>query len=209
MKPILDIHSHFEKEVLTNTIYSFSTPNLPIDFGGYKSIGLHPWHINTSEESWTQIEKLAQEPLTLAIGECGIDKKITTSIDIQQQLFIKHIELSESTQKPLIIHMVGSTPEIIQLHKAINPKQNWIIHGFRGKPELYKEYQRQGIYVSIGEKYNNCTIQLIPNQELLIETDESSKSIEQIVSKIAILRKTTPQQLIDQIYKNTTRIFFD
>ena len=209
MKPILDIHSHLGKEVLTNTIYSFSDPNLPVNFSGYKSIGVHPWYINHSEESWSQVEKLAQEPLTLAIGECGIDKKIPTSIDIQQKLFIKHIELSETIQKPLIIHMVASTPEVLQIHRFIKPKQNWIVHGFRGKPELFKEYQRQGIFVSIGEKYNDNTVQLIADQELIIETDESSKSIEEIASKLAILRKTTPQQLIDQIYKNTSRIFFD
>lgn len=209
MTKILDIHSHFKGgDCDAETIYSFTASNIPQHFMGYKSVGIHPWYIENTEISWDSLEKSIREEKTLAIGETGLDKNINTPLSIQEELFVKHVQLSETHQKPLIIHNVKSTPEIIRLHKEYSPKQTWIIHGFRGKPELYQEYQRVGILVSIGSKFNPKTVENIPLNELLLETDDSLDSIQTTIETISSIKKITPQQLIDQIYKNTSRIFF-
>lgn len=209
MIKILDIHSHLkiDKEN-AETIYSFSGIPTPSSFKGYKSIGIHPWDLDKPQTSWAEIESLAQDTNTLAIGETGLDKTIATPLNKQEELFIKHIALSEKYCKPLIIHSVKTTPEILKLHKQLKPKQAWIIHGFRGKPELYQEYNREGIRVSIGEKFNIHTLQCIPLNQLLLETDDSNKDIYALIETIASIKNITSTQLINQIYDNSSLLFF-
>lgn len=209
MNRILNIHSHLHGDrIHPETIYSFTEDKVPTHFNGYKSIGVHPWDIENKDYDFTSLEAHAQEINTLAIGEAGLDKNIPTPIAVQEEIFIKHIELSEKYKKPLIIHNVRSTPEILKLHKQFKPTQTWIVHGFRGKPALYQEYQRAGIMVSIGSKFNTDTISILSTNQILVETDDSEESIQNVIEAIAERKKITPQELIDQIYKNTSRIFF-
>ena len=57
-------------------------------------------------------------------------------IEAQTTLLTFHISISERLSKPLILHIVKAYPEIIALRKSLRPAQPWIIHGFRGKPQL-------------------------------------------------------------------------
>ena len=87
---------------------------------------------------------------------------------------LKWIEISENRELPLILHIVRAFPEIIALKKQLSPKQPWIIHGFRGKPQLASELLRHGFYLSIGEKYNPEAVAVIPRDRLLLESDEGT-----------------------------------
>ena len=49
----------------------------------------------------------------------------------------------------------------------------WIIHGFRGKPQLAEALIRQGFYLSLGERYNPMSAAVIPIDRLLAESDGS------------------------------------
>ena len=48
------------------------------------SIGIHPWHIdkNRLESDLKTIEEKLQLPECLALGECGLDKRIEVGSDI-------------------------------------------------------------------------------------------------------------------------------
>lgn len=209
MNKILNIHAHQSADSeRKDTVYSLSfplekaTPNL------YHSIGIHPWNIDKNID-WQLFEEQLAQPNILAIGECGLDKlRLETAMDQQIACFERQIELSERYNKPLIIHLVKATDELIKLHKAYKPSQEWIVHGFRGKPEVYQMLRSQGIKVSIGAKFNKETLNRIPLNELLIETDTSDVGIEEIAENIAILKNRSIQGLIYQIYKNTTGILF-
>lgn len=48
----------------------------------------------------------------------------------------------------------------------MKPSNPWIIHGFRGKKELALQYIREGIYVSLGEKYQEEVLWGIPLEYL-------------------------------------------
>ena len=108
------------------------------------------------------------------MGEVGLDKAQGTPLDIQQKELLKWIEISENRELPLILHIVRAFPEIIALKKQLSPKQPWIIHGFRGKPQLASELLRHGFYLSIGEKYNPEAVAVIPRDRLLLESDEGT-----------------------------------
>ena len=94
----------------------------------------------------------------------------------QTALLRIHYELSETLRKPLILHIVKSFPEIIALRKQWNPTQPWIIHGFRGKPQLARELLAHGFHLSYGKKYNPVSLAITHASSLLRETDEMPDS---------------------------------
>jgi TatD DNase family protein len=72
---------------------------------------------------------------------------------------------------------------------------------------LAKQILNQNCYISVGEKFNPETIQIIPVNKLFIETDESLKKIEDIYQHIAHIRETNSDELLEKITKNFKIIF--
>ena len=207
----IDIHTHIHKE--TNSthlrIYNIELQNITASENNtISSIGIHPWHIpQNPEKAIAQIKAIAQKENILAIGECGIDKLCETPIELQIKLFKAQIEISEGEKKPLIIHCVKSYNEIVELKNKIRPTQTWIIHGFRGKPQTATMLTGAGIILSIGEKYNPETIKNIPIKKILIESDESTLSIEEIYQNIAQTRGIEVAELENEVEKTYKSIF--
>ena len=65
----------------------------------------------------------------LAIGECGLDKNVTSPLSLQQEIFLRHIELAESLELHLSFTCVKAYAEVIQLRKRTRSQQLWILHG--------------------------------------------------------------------------------
>ena len=159
------------------------------------------YHRNKSR--FTYIASFAKESNVVAIGECGLDMlKSPAPIELQEKIFKAHIELCEELQKPLIIHCVKAYDRLIALHKEFSPKQAWIIHGFRGKPQQAEQFTRAGLYISLGEKFNAESAKAIPLEKLFIETDESTLPITEIYSAAAAAKGMTTGQLAQQIAIN-------
>lgn len=151
------------------------------------SVGLHPWHVN---DDWkVQLEKMRSEaslPCVCAIGECGLDKCCESNFRRQIEAFRAQVLLAEECGKPMIIHCVKSFQEIMAIHKEVRPQQKWLIHGFRGKPELVKQIMAKGMLVSFGHHYNvNSLAYVALNcRSLYLETDDCGFSIRQIYENV-------------------------
>lgn len=209
MNKILNIHSHLNLEQRDDTIYSSIYPKTPSLSLRYCSSGIHPWYIPVKEDiDWDTFIHTVNQSNTLLVGECGLDTFSEIPLKKQIEVFEKQIQISESLKKPLLIHMVRTTDELLALHKHYQPRQPWIIHGFRGKPQLAKQYYKHGIYISTGIKFNIKTVQSIPLNKILLETDESEESIESLIQRIAKIKNISSQTLTEQIYKNTKALFF-
>ena len=170
MFPCSDIHTHDKSR--TDAIINIY-PNEEIIKGAYHSVGIHPWH--TIEVDSTTIEKLnilATHPQVIAIGEAGLDALKGAPIDKQIEIFRHHVTLSEKYKKPLIIHCVKAFNEIISLKKQLRPTMPWIIHGFRGKPQLAQQLLDNGFYISLGKHFNPASAAIIPPDRLFYESDE-------------------------------------
>ncbi|MDE6655267.1 MAG: TatD family hydrolase, partial [Muribaculaceae bacterium] len=124
------------RDIHTHDLYagSDSIINLPLHAdvpeGGYFSVGVHPWDAPTATDAdlaW--IERMAENPRIVAIGETGIDKLRGGDMAKQLDILKRHIALSERLAKPLILHIVRAFPEIIRLRRQEQPTQRWIIHG--------------------------------------------------------------------------------
>ena len=209
---LLDIHTHHLSEDPSNAVLNCEIKNQPIPNNAfYISVSIHPWQL-TYDNSQLQLEWLLTtltDKRVIAIGEVGLDKLCTTPFDLQNNIFCNIIDIASQYNLPLIIHAVKTTNELIMLKKQIQPKNAWIIHGFRGKKELAKSLIEQGFYLSFGERYNPQSLQSTPVDRLLFETDESTININYLYEQAAILRGVTINQLTRTTQETMNKIFFN
>lgn len=200
MKVYIDAHTHN----LVNG-NSFSVVNLSLDNASevlqssdhlYFSIGIHPWDVASVDIAVLQdMELLLADSRIMAIGECGFDRNAKATIREQVYYFERQVQLSEKFNKPLIIHCVAAFNELIVLRKRLKPTQNWIIHGFRSKPEMAKQLLDNGFFLSYGQHFNPFSVALTPIDRLCIETDESEMDIVELYKTIASIKNCQPSEL--------------
>ena len=145
----LDVHSHTQHSTSDTLVIRNQYP-LTADTSEPFSVGIHPWFLNDFEAQWNALIPLAQHFNCWAIGECGLDKNVTSPLSLQQEIFLRHIELAESLELPLIIHCVKAYAEVIQLRKRTHSQQLWILHGFRKNLKVAQELIVHGIAISFG-----------------------------------------------------------
>ena len=93
----------------------------------------------------------------------------------------------------------------------MNPIQSWIYHGFN-KAGIINEVLKSDIYVSIGSSiFTNIKLQeivnLIPNERLFLETDDSNLDIFDIYKKVSEIKKIPLSELEEIIEQNFKRVF--
>ncbi len=213
-----DIHTHNIPENRENIISIVNLPDGNDDVPPhvdniYFSKGIHPAYITEilDEKAIFKFREQLKNPRIVAIGECGIDHLVRhIKLDEQIRIFEQMIALSETTEKPLIIHNVRATGEIMQLFKKHRPKQTWIIHGFRGNIQTAKQLQRLGIWLSLGAKYHDClfTSQDLEMDKILLETDGKQNSeIKKIYREIAQNAQINEENFSSLIEQNVRKVF--
>lgn len=207
---LLDIHSH-KPAPYPEGIISTGDLDIPLAQGQLYSVGIHPWNTSETcisedmeEKTFARLEKLAELPQVVMIGECGVDITKGGQMYRQLQILKRQIDLSERVRKPLILHCVKSADVILGLKRDLNPTQPWIIHGFRGKPSLARQLTGKGIYLSFGEKFNPETIMEMPDDMIFAETDTSILTIEEIISSMS---QAANRDLLAPIRQNLTTVF--
>ena len=205
-----NIHTHKakhpESEILSVDVHSYSS----IDKNAFLSVGIHPWYL-TDDDAENQLEllqKAIENKQVVAIGECGLDKLKGLSMELQKVVFKEQMAMAEEHGLPLVIHCVKASNELVQLKRQTRPDQPWIIHGFRGKEALAKEFIQHGFYLSFGACYQEEALRSVPVERLFIETDESELSIEDIYLRVAQSRGMDLKELTESIKKNVERVFF-
>ena len=197
----VDIHTHKSHKsdypAIRNLTFDETNALFPSEGNGLFSVGIHPWDADKfSDAMLLKLHKLITDHRFAAIGECGLDKHCNIPLDVQQYAFEQQIALSEQTEKPLIIHCVGYFNELFEIKKKINPRQLWIIHGFRAKPQLAMQALKAGCSLSFGEHFNAESVCVTPLEKLYVETDESQTPIGEIYLHIAQVKNTEPDFLI-------------
>jgi TatD DNase family protein len=200
MLAFIDTHTHN-----LHTENPFAVINLAIDDCNrmltesthrFFSVGIHPWYVHETDTSTIEkLEEIITDERVKAIGECGFDRNSKASFKEQGYFFERQVLLSEKFEKPLIIHCVAAFNELILLRKRLKPTQNWVIHGFRGKPELAIQLMQHGFALSYGPKFNTKSVEITALDKLCIETDESSTPIEELFRDIAAIKNCRPDEL--------------
>ena len=197
-----DIHTHQNP---TNqdvkAIFSVDTKNPVIPKYGYCSVGIHPRFPGIV--GLPELETMAKHPNVVAIGETGFDKLASTSLDLQQEVFIAHIELAEKIQKPLIIHCVKAWPKLIHIHKRFKSAVPRIIHGFRGNGELARQLLQLGFHLSFSIHFHPKALHEAWNSHrLYAETDDANINISDIYQHITSQLSITNEALSREISEN-------
>lgn len=203
MLKILDIHTHHPAPQ-PEALVCVTPENFNPMEGQLYSVGIHPWDTinDISDATWKALEEACRHPQVRAVGECGIDLVKGGPLFKQMQVMKRQIDLSEELQKPLVIHNVHAHDIIIGMKKDMKPTQNWLVHGFRGKPTVAGMLTDAGIWISFNDKFNDAAVPQVPIDLLLAETDESSTPITEIITALSSLRG---HDLTDDIVRNARR----
>lgn len=225
MKPYVNIHTHYNNHIGNNEfveIQNIDVDNIVnVDVSHFYSIGIHPWNLKSQNLKISETQKLGDlESQCLgdlnikAIGECGLDRACDVDFEIQKEVFIKQLKLSEQIAKPLIIHAVRTYPDIISIRKEIKAKQPWIIHGFQGNVQSAEQLIRHdGIYLSLGdvlfknERRASELLNVIPIDRMFLETDVAERDIVEVYEKAVSLSGIEMDKLRNDIFNNFVKIF--
>ncbi|MBZ4035031.1 TatD family hydrolase [Flavobacterium sp. 17A] len=189
----------------------------PKDFDAsikFYSIGIHPWYIdqNRLDEDLKIIEEKLKTENCLAIGECGLDKRIEVPLDLQVSVFEKQLELAEKFKKPVVIHCVAAFQEITAIKKRMKISVPMIIHGFAKNKQLAEQLIKDGFYLSFG-KYllKNPDLETVfkdvPNHQFFLETDTMEETIQQVYEIASKYKELNIKELKDVISSNYKSVF--
>ncbi|MGL2963422.1 TatD family hydrolase [Flavobacterium sp. RSB2_4_14] len=178
------------------------------------SIGIHPWYIDEKrlESDLTIIEEKLKLPECLALGECGLDKRIEIPMALQIEVFEKQIALAEKYQKPLVLHLVAAFDELIEIKNRLKITVPIIIHGFSKNEQVAKQLLDNSFYLSFG-KYLLRNPELeqvfksVPDNHFFLETDTIEETLEEVYILAAKYRNVTLEQLQKQIADNYSVAF--
>ena len=145
------------------------------------AVGIHPNHSSgVTEADWQVITDLAWQDGTVAIGETGLDCYWDdVPIEVQIEMFHRHIALSQETGKPILIHCRDAWKELLPILRQAG-KLCGVIHAFSGDAEQMLECVELGFYISFAGSvtYRNAKFAPLweaarktPIDRLLIETD--------------------------------------
>ena len=189
MNNIIDIHTHHAAPQPRGVVnIGPATPLSTLMEGQAYSVGIHPWDTieTVTQETWDALRTLASDPRIVAIGECGVDISGRGGPLFRQlQVLRRQVELSEELGKPVIIHDVKAHDVIVGLRADMKPTQPWVVHGLRNKPEVAEMLLRSGCMISLGARFNRETLETIPSDRLLAETDDADESIGEVVKALS------------------------
>jgi len=180
----------------------------------YFSTGIHPWHINKDkiDEHLAIVEERLQRDTCLALGECGLDKRIEIPLNVQVKVFERQLLLAKQYQKPVILHLVAAFQELIQIKDMLQPGVPMIVHGFSKNAQVARQLLDNGFYLSFG-KYLlrnpelSAVFASVPQDRLFLETDTIEEGIADVYAKAALARNVDIEDLKNNVSINFKHIF--
>lgn len=196
----------------------------------YAAVGFHPTEIKEySDKEYQELEQLAKHRKVIAIGEVGYDFHWdTTSLEEQQEAFVRQIKLAIKLKLPLIIHSRDAHQITFDTLKEHNASiVGGIMHSYSGSSELAKEYIKLnfsfGISGPVTFKNGRSMKEVVKEIDLkylVSETDSpyltphpfrgtenGPKYIPLIVEEMAMIKGITKEEVAKNIIDNVKRIF--
>ena len=105
--------------------------------------------------------------------------------------------------------MVRAQDELLRLRRELQPKQPWIIHGFRGGLDQARQLLRVGLYLSFGKHFRPESLrEAHAAGQAFLETDDapelSIQAVYQAASEALALDEST---LREQLYTSAKHLF--
>jgi TatD DNase family protein len=146
------------------------------------AVGIQPNYVaEAAAGDWDRIVQMVDTGGVVAIGETGLDRHWDyTPFDVQQDYFQRHLDLSQQTGLPFIVHMRDCEGEILEELEDARRRGplRGVMHSFTGSAEMAERCLALGLYISFaGMVTYKKSVSLrevaatIPDDRLLIETD--------------------------------------
>ena len=202
---IIDIHTH--NHDAPNALICVEPSEFAPSEGKLYAVGIHPWHAATSLTTEVEsLKSIASHPQVAAIGETGLDSRRGAPLNTQTDLFLQHIAIAEHVGKPLIVHMVRTSQEVLNLWNESQKSVPWVIHGMRGNPNVAHKLIDAEFYFSFGTQFNLDTLKAVPTDKILAETDDSPQSIDDVIATIAATLCISPDDAKVLVRRNAATL---
>ena len=196
----------------------------------FATVGMHPHESKHFDAEFVSaMEKYAQHPKVVAVGEIGLDYYYDLSDrQTQRDVFAEQIEIADKLHLPLTLHVrdaYGDAWDILRAEKKhLNNGVLW--HCYSGSAEFARQMAKEGHYFAFGgaitfKNANKADVfGQVPLNRVLSETDSPYMSPEPlrgrintplnipiIVAKIASFYGKSVEETEAQIRENTLRMF--
>jgi TatD DNase family protein len=144
----------------------------------FPCVGLHPWNLRDEVEPMLKFLEKKIERCT-AVGEVGLDFKISKPRDLQVRAFRGVLELATRFEKPLIVHSRWAWREAFDMVREAGARRT-VFHWYSGPLETLREILSFGCYVSATpavaySEPHRLALAEVPIDRLLLETDSPVK----------------------------------
>ncbi len=193
------------------------------------SEGISPSEVTHTRFKWEdEVEQMAKLDKVIAIGETGLDRKYGNK-NQQVEFFIRHLEIAEKIQYPVIIHNREVSKEILDVLTEIKPSIPMILHCYSETweyaekilsllPNTYFSFTGSVTYRT-ARKLREAAMK-IPLSNILVESESpfmipselkgkrnKPSYIHHTVSQIAHLRETEVEPISEALFENAKKIF--
>ncbi|MEK7394009.1 MAG: TatD family hydrolase [Fibrobacterota bacterium] len=219
MDALIDIHTHDNAGSHTATRLVCIPPEDIGRASGDTSdkfcSGIHPWDCASpsSPLRFERISACARLGEIRAVGESGLDR-FRRDVDFSTQLrwFRMHIDLSEATGIPLVVHSVRTDSDILSEHSRAAPRAPWILHACAAEPDLLEQFLSRGLFVSFGPRElsrpnSAARLAVAFGPRFFLETDDSATPIQEVYAQAARLLGISVAEIAVVTRSNWRRLF--
>jgi len=144
------------------------------------SVGVHPDYPDCGNPSAEELQRLAEHPKVVAIGETGLDYyRLTGDLEWQRERFRNHIRAAIASRKPLIIHTRAAAEDTLRTMREEDAGvAGGVMHCFTESWDVAKACLDMGFMISFSGivTFRNAedlreVARKVPADRLLIETD--------------------------------------
>ena len=207
MNDIIDFHTH--RLDASRALISVNPRQFDPQPGCWYSVGFHPWQgvESLTDEDYALLEQCLGHPQVLAVGETGMDNLRGGSLDVQAAAFVRHLRLAESAGKPVVVHSVRTTQQILAIRRREGlTAVPLVIHGMRGNEHVARTWIEADCYLSFGARFNPAALRVTPLDRLLIETDDQMTAIQEVADRVSSSLMMASTDLLSLVAANATRV---
>ena len=198
----------------------------------YGAMGIHPSDIgDLNEDTFLWLREQVKKEKVVAVGEIGLDYYWDKEPNVQENQrywFKRQLELAAEASLPVIIHSRDAAQDTMEIMtEAAKKNIRGVIHCYSYSPEMALEYVKLGYYIGVGGvvTFKNAkklvqTVSELPLDRILLETDcpymapephrgtrNDSSNIQYVISKIAEIKGTTPDEVERTTRANAFELF--
>ena len=199
----------------------------------YHTVGVHPHHVDETgdiEHAREILQKAADHPKAIGIGESGLDYHYNYSEKANQKAFFEmHMDLCIEKDLPLIVHTREADVDTAELLTSGCQRGNLkgILHCFSSTEALAMKGLELGFYVSasgiITFKKSDALREIfkkVPMDRLLIETDapylaptpyrgkrNEPQYVKYVAEQLAELKGVSVEEILEQTDQNFKTLF--